>query len=162
MGDQRCCKPGLMCLTELHSKVWVMAWAMPGSSQNYESFFFPGALHSTAITNAASAVASQLPVDSMYIHILRFWKSCKKKVLHAKKYPAAWWVTESFGDQSQSGTLEDITCHKPKCLHLKETLKSEILSQCRSNLFNVLLCPKFMYQLGKMVFSYFTYFYSNQ
>lgn len=122
MGDQRCCKPGLMCLTELHSKVWVMAWAMPGSSQNYESFFFPGALHSTAITNAAYAVASQLPVDSMYIHILRFWKSCKKKVLHAKKYPAAWWLTESFGDQSQSGTLEDITCHKPKCLHLKETL----------------------------------------
>lgn len=162
MGDQRCCKPGLMCLTELHSKVWVMAWAMPGSSQNYESFFFPGALHSTAITNAAYAVASQLPVDSMYIHILRFWKSCKKKVLHAKKYPAAWWLTESFGDQSQSGTLEDITCHKPKCLHLKETLKSEILSQCRRNLFNVLLCPKFMYQLGKMVFSYFTYFYSNQ
>lgn len=161
MGDQRCCKPGLMCLTELHSKVWVMAWAMPSSSQNYESFFFPGALHSTAITNAAYAVASQLPVDSMYIHMLRFWKSCKKKVLHAKKYPAVWWLTERFGDQSQSGTLEDITCHKPKCLLLKETFKSEILSQCRRNLFNVLLCPKLMYQLGKMQFRYFTYFCSN-
>lgn len=149
MGDQKCCKPGLMCLTELHSKVWVMAWAMPGSSQNYEWVFFPGALHSTTITNVAYAVASQLPVDSIYIFTLSFWKPCKKKVLHAKKYAAAWWLTESFGGHNQSGTLGDLAWHTPNCFHLEEIFRPEIslckccsLSQGRWNSFNVLLCPK--------------------
>lgn len=167
MGDQRCCKPGLMCLTEPHSKVWVMAGAMPGSSQNYEWFFFPGALHSTTITNVACAVASRLPVDSIYFFFtLSFWKPCKKKVSHAKKYAAAWWLTESFGGQSQSGTLGDTGWHTLECFHLKETFKPAIswlgkyysFPWCRWNLFYVLLCPKLMYQLRKIVFSYFIYF----
>lgn len=137
-----------MCLTELHSKVWVMAWAMPASSQNYEWVFFPGALHST-ITNVAYAVASQLPVDSIYIFTLSFWKPCKKKVLHAKKYAAAWWLTEIFEGHSWSGALGDLAWNTPDCFHLEETFipeislyKSQSLSQGRWSSFNALLCPK--------------------
>lgn len=159
-----------MCLTELHSAVWVMARAMPGSSQNYECFFFPGALHSTTITNVACAVASQLPVDSIYILKLSFWKPCKKKVLDAKKCAAAWWLTESFGGQSQSGTLGDVAWHTPEGFCSKETFKPQIfwlgkccsLSQCRWNLVNTLLCPKLGNQLGKTIFGYFTYFCNKQ